>query len=101
MEIHKGVINKYSNVLNETEVNNLINFINDMNINEDNLKEINPLNNENLSEDIIDNNLNISGSSKMIINSDYNDYSEEDQLLCEENNSILKLVIRLDSEKKI
>lgn len=34
MEIHKGVIIKYSNELNEKEVNNLIN---DMNINEDNL----------------------------------------------------------------
>ena len=44
MEIHKGVINKYSNELNEAEVNNLINLINDMNINEDNLKEFNPLN---------------------------------------------------------
>ena len=45
IEIHKSVINKYSNELNETKVNNLIN---DMNINEDNLKEFNPLNNENL-----------------------------------------------------
>ena len=98
MEIHKRVINKYSNELNETEVNNLINIINDMNINEDNLKEFNPLNNENLSYDIMDNNLNISSSnSKIIINIDYNDSSEDDQLLREEDNSILKLVNRLES----
>ena len=65
------------------------------------MKEFNSLNNENLSDDIMDNNLNISGNnSKIIINSDYNESSEDDQLLREEDNSILKLVNRLDSEKK-
>ena len=98
MEKHKRVINKYSNELNETEVNNLIN---NMNINKDNLKEFNPLNNGNLSDDATDNTLNISGSNSIIIiNSDYNNSSEDEQLLSKEDNSILKLVNRLDSEKK-
>ena len=40
----------------------------------------------------MDNNLNISGSSEIIINSDYNDSSEDDQLLCQEDNIICQII---------